>query len=379
MPTVLKDEFLATVSHELRTPLNAIVGWSSLLKSKRLGGDDIDQAIEIIERNAKSQAQIIEDILDVSRIITGKLQLKFELIALDILVKTSVEGLKPTAENKDITIRTNLEKSLYIKGDVERLRQVLWNLLSNAIKFTPNGGEIDVELISVDRSAQVSFKDNGQGINPNFVPFVFERFRQADSTTTRDHGGLGLGLSIVRHLVEMHGGNVLAKSEGKGKGATFIVEIPTVSAQKIEMQKREAEETLTTNNNLLKGIKILVVDDDEDSLELLKMIVETHGAETQSATSAAKALQIFEEFKPDILLSDIAMPHDDGYSLIRNIRSMPHEKSAIPAIALTAYVRESDKKRALETGFQMHIAKPINEKELIEAINSFAQPKNSPE
>ena len=373
----IKDEFLATISHELRTPLNAIVGWSSLLKSKRLGVDETERAIETIERNAKSQAQIIEDLLDVSRIITGKLNLKFDLVEFDIIIGATIEGLKPTAQAKNLTINTDLEKSIYIKGDVERLQQVLWNLLSNAIKFTPEGGNINIKLEQSDKFAQVSFADDGQGINPMFVPFVFERFRQADATTTRNHGGLGLGLSIVRHLVEMHNGLVEAKSDGIGKGATFIVKIPTISSKNLEVRENEAEENSFKYNDLLKGLRILVVDDEIDSLELLKTIVETYGAETASATSAYEALQIFEKFAPDLLISDIAMPYDDGYSLIKQIRSMPDGKAKIPAIALTAYAGEADKQKALEAGFQMHIAKPINDTKLIESIKSFIN-KNNP-
>lgn len=364
----IKDEFLATVSHELRTPLNAIVGWSGLLKSNRLNDEEKERAVETIERNAKSQAQIIEDLLDVSRIITGKLKLQLKAVKLEKIVKATIETLRPSAETKEITIETVLDKSVLVKADAERLQQVLWNLLSNAIKFTPKGGNIEVALKSAGSFAKVSVKDNGQGINPKFVPFVFERFRQADATTTRNHGGLGLGLSIVHHLVEMHGGSVDVESEGEGKGATFSIKIPTIPAENTIVQDTKEE---SNGKNSLDGLRILLVDDEKDSLELLKTIIEIYGAETKTAASASEALEVLENYNPHILISDIAMPYEDGYSLIRKVRLMPNEKSSIPAIALTAYAREGDKKRAMDAGFQVHLAKPIDDAELIELIISF--------
>lgn len=367
----IKDEFLATVSHELRTPLNAIVGWTSLLKLQQLNEKEVVKAVETIERNAKSQAQIIEDLLDISRIITGKLDLKFEILEFREIIIATIESLLPTAEAKQIKIETELKRSLFINADKGRLQQVLWNLLSNAIKFTPHNGNVFVMLELSDSFAKVSFRDDGQGIKPEFVPYVFERFRQADATTTRNHGGLGLGLSIVRNIVEMHEGFVEASSEGEGKGATFSVKIPIVSTDILSSDKQQVDENADENNRSLKGFRILVVDDEIDSLELLKAIIETNGGETKAVLSANEALDIFNEFDPHILISDIAMPQEDGYSLIRKIRSMTDERSKIPAIAVTAYTRESDKKRVLDAGFQTHIAKPIDHARLIEIIESF--------
>lgn len=367
----IKDEFLATVSHELRTPLNAIVGWSSLLRKKQIKAGEVERAIETIERNAKSQTQIIEDLLDVSRIITGKLEIDFELIDLTSVAESTVEGLRPTAESKGIKVKTDLAANLYVKGDAERLQQILWNLLSNAIKFTPKGGNIKVKLEQVEEFAAISVKDDGQGIDPKFVPYVFERFRQADATTTRNHGGLGLGLSIVRYLVEMHGGFAEAASEGKDKGSTFIIKIPRVSPEDFTFPKNADFEESNEQNNSLKGLKVLVVDDDKDSLELLKTIVETHGAETKAAESVSIALDFLEEFEPHLIISDIAMPQNDGYTLIQKVRAMSGKRSKIPAIALTAYAREADKERALNAGFQIHLSKPIDSSLLIKAIESF--------
>ncbi len=362
----LKDEFLATVSHELRTPLNAIVGWSSLLRSNRLESSEVERAIETIDRNARSQAQIIEDLLDVSRIITGNLKLKFETVTLDKIVGETVESLKPTAEAKNIEIKIGLEKGVFVRGDAERLQQVFWNLFSNAVKFTQNGGHIEVRLESADDFAEVTVKDDGQGINPKFVPFVFERFRQADATTTKNHAGLGIGLSIVRHLVEMHGGSVKAASEGTGKGATFSVRIPVVSNKKSTMPKTQKESN--SEKTSLRGLRVLIVDDEKDSLELLETLIELYGAHAETAGSAAEALEVLENYDPHLLISDIAMPEEDGYALIQKVRTRSDEKSSIPAIALTAYARESDKKRVLEAGFQRHLTKPIDDERLIGAI-----------
>lgn len=367
----IKDEFLATVSHELRTPLNAIVGWTSLLKREQLKGDQIQRAVETIDRNAKSQVQIIEDLLDVSRIITGKIKLEPVLLDFQKIVSAAVESIMPTAKAKKINIDTDLNRSLFIKGDAERLQQVLWNLLSNAIKFTPNEGVISVKLKAKNSDAVVSIKDSGQGIDPQFVPFVFDRFRQADATTTRNHGGLGLGLSIVRNLVEMHGGRVEVTSQGKDKGSTFTVKIPIVSGESFVADNTIRTDVPGDNKKPLKGVRILVVDDEKDSLELLKMIIETNGGKARSALSAQEALNLFDEFEPHLLISDIAMPEEDGYSLIQKIRSGQNKRSGIPAIALTAYTREIDKQRAIEAGFQMHIAKPIDHTQLIKAIKDL--------
>ncbi|HSK72129.1 MAG TPA: PAS domain S-box protein, partial [Pyrinomonadaceae bacterium] len=370
-----KDEFLATVSHELRTPLNAIVGWSSLLKSSKLDGEGTIRAIETIERNGRMQAQIIEDLLDVSRIITGKLHLETHPVELDSIIQTTLETIHPTADSKNIKITTDIEKVSPILGDPSRLQQVLWNLLSNAIKFTPKDGEIEVKMRQANSSAQISVKDNGQGIAPEFLPFVFDRFRQADGTTTRTHGGLGLGLSIVRHLVEMHGGSVSAESAGLNKGATFTINLPVMAVRKIDTESPAQIETGDFQYDCadaLEGLRILIVDDEKDARLLLTTIIEDCGAETKSAESAAEALEILKEFNPDILISDIGMPGEDGYSLIRKVRALEANGKRIPAIALTAYAREEDRMRALLAGFQVHVAKPVNPVELIAVIGGLA-------
>ncbi|CAN5461408.1 hypothetical protein BH10ACI1_BH10ACI1_23190 [soil metagenome] len=373
----IKDEFLATVSHELRTPLNAIVGWSSMLVSNRLDPLSAAKAIESIERNAKSQTQIIEDLLDVSRIITGKIQLENSQVNLDSLIAFVVDSVRPTAETKRIALQTDIEsEEIHILGDAERLKQVLWNLLTNAIKFTPKDGKVEVGLTRIESSVQITIKDNGQGINPQFLPFVFERFRQEDGTTTRNHGGLGLGLSIVRYLVEMHGGKVHAESDGEGKGSTFKVIFPIAAVKKYEMEQANEPDSEIKTGGTLKGLRILVVDDEKDSLSLLKAIIESCGGEARAVSSAAAALEVVGDFDPHVLISDIGMPVEDGYTLIKKLRAMPTSKAGIPVIALTAYARQEDRMRALQAGFQMHLAKPVEYAELISAIESVAGMKN---
>lgn len=372
----IKDEFLATVSHELRTPLNAIVGWSGMLMSKRLDPLSAAKAIETIERNARSQTQIIEDLLDVSRIVSGKIQLENSLVKLDSLIAFAVDSVRPTAETKGITLQTEIEsEETHILGDAERLKQILWNLLTNAVKFTPKGGKVEVKLARIDSSVQVTVKDNGQGINPQFLPFVFDRFRQADGTTKRNHGGLGLGLSIVRYLVEMHGGTVQAESEGEAKGSVFKVKLPIAPVKTYESAQIETHSE-TNAGGALKGLRILVVDDEKDSLSLLQMIIESCGGEAKAVSSAAAALEAVGVFDPHILISDIGMPEEDGYTLIKKLRAMPTDKAGIPVIALTAYARPEDRMRALQAGFQMHIAKPVDYSDLISAIKSVAGLKN---
>ena len=372
----IKDEFLATVSHELRTPLNAIVGWSSMLVTNRLDSKSAAKAIETIERNARSQTQIIEDLLDVSRIITGKIHLENSLINLGSLVLSAVDSVRPTAETKGINVRIEIEsEDINILGDAERLKQILWNLLTNAVKFTPKGGNVSVKLARIESTVQITVKDDGQGIDGNFLPFVFERFRQADGTTTRTHGGLGLGLSIVRYLVEMHGGSIQAESEGAGKGSVFIINLPVAAAVNKSAEAHHEDGNGSdpeANGGLLKGLRILVVDDEKDSLLLLKTIIESCGGVAKAAGSAAEALEALNNFDPHILISDIGMPVEDGYTLIKKIRTLPDGKADIPAIALTAYAGQADQIRALESGFQMHIAKPVAYSELIAAIKSVA-------
>ncbi|HEY0428268.1 MAG TPA: ATP-binding protein [Pyrinomonadaceae bacterium] len=380
----LKDEFLTTVSHELRTPLNAILGWASMLNRGNLKEENTRNALEIIERNAKAQAEIIGDILDVSRIITGKLQIESKTIELTRVIRASIDTLRPAADAKSISLSILLDENTgLIVGDADRLQQIIWNLVSNAIKFTTAGGNVEVRLQQVDANAEISVTDSGIGISPKFLPFVFERFRQADSSTTRLDSGLGLGLAIVRHLVELHGGTVRAESEGEGKGATFIIKLPLTAA---------AGESVTTADILLashnspgetrgiaaapdlSGLRVLLVDDDPDSLEVLHLMLAQYGAEVRTANSSAAALDTFLEWTPNVLVSDIGMPNEDGYSLIGKIRNLTPEKGGnVPAAALTAYVRERDKREAIAAGFQAHIAKPVEQEMLAEAVAKLAR------
>lgn len=376
----MKDEFLATVSHELRTPLNAIVGWSNILASQKFDPEVNARAVETIARSARAQSQIIEDILDVSRIITGKLSLSATEIELNPIIETAVESIKPTAKTKDIRIRAEIsEKPLRIRGDADRLQQILWNLLSNAVKFTPEGGEVGVSLYQTDSSAKITVRDTGQGIAPEFLPFVFDRFSQADATSSRKFGGLGLGLAIVRHLAEMHGGTVKAESEGDGCGTVMTVTLPLLP-QKSEPEKvfdlyalRTLSAPITGKTQNLKEISLLVVEDDADSRELLVTILETAGAVVAAVSSAAEAYEALKVFRPDVLISDIGMPGEDGYSLIRRVRENDQNGNRIAAIALTAYAREEDSKKALDAGFQMHFAKPFDQYTLISAIKVLAE------
>jgi PAS domain S-box-containing protein len=373
----MKDEFLATVSHELRTPLTAIVGWSSMLKNNKFNEEVTSRAIQTIERNAKAQAQIIEDLLDVSRIITGKLSLNPTPIQLQSIIKTALESLQPTAESKEIKIESNFDsESFTVHGDSDRLQQVMWNLLSNAIKFTPNEGKISVATKRFGSCVQISVSDTGQGIEKQFLPFVFERFSQADGTSTRKYGGLGLGLAIVRHLVELHGGTVKVESNGLNLGTTFTVSLPLVTEQKVGANAEEipvtSEDCLSENSPVLKDSRILIVEDEDDTRLLLTTIIEGSGASVMTATSAVEALRILGQFKPHVLISDIAMPDEDGYSLIRKLRALSSEEGCdIPAIALTAYAREEDRNKALQAGFQRHLAKPINPDDLVAVVGEL--------
>jgi PAS domain S-box-containing protein len=378
----MKDEFLATVSHELRTPLTAIVGWSSMLITNKFNEEVTSRAIHTIERNAKAQAQIIEDLLDVSRIITGKLNLNLSLIPLQSVIKTALESLRPAADSKEIKINSNFDSASYIiHGDSDRLQQVMWNLLSNAIKFTPNGGEINVTLKGNGANAQISVRDTGQGIEKQFLPFVFERFSQADGTSTRKYGGLGLGLAIVRHLIELHGGTVKVESDGINQGTTFTVSLPVITARETESGDENSpvieKDTSSENSLVLKDLRILIVDDEPDTQLLLTTIIESGGAKVETAASANEALCIIEQFEPHLLISDIAMPDEDGFSLIRKLRILsPRQVAYTPAIALTAYAREEDRNKALEAGFQRHMAKPINPEDLVTVITELLNIRN---
>src|SRR6185312_9355401 len=337
----LKDEFLATVSHELRTPLTAILGWSRMLETG-LDEETATRAIETIRRNARSQSQIIDDILDVSRIITGNLYLELQPLELAPIVEAAVNVVRPTAEVKRIGIEIELDSEPnLVPGDANRLQQVVWNLLSNAIKFTPAGGKVRIAVNHSDTDAEISVSDNGQGITPEFLPFVFDRFRQADSTTTRRHGGLGLGLAIVRHLVEIHGGSVHAKSDGANQGATFTVKLPVVSARTTPTVKDvPGEEKKETCYVSLDGLRILVVDDDHDTLEMMTAALSEAKAQVTAVPSVSEALNRITEFRPDVIVSDIAMPVHDAYEFIKSVRGLEDGLATIPAVAITAYARE---------------------------------------
>ncbi len=378
----LKDEFLATLSHELRTPLNAILGWSQMLRTGRLDLATTARALETIERNAKSQAQLIADILDVSRIITGKLRLQLGPVDLSRIVESVLDSIRPAADAKSIRLAVGLEPlAAPLLGDADRLQQVIWNLLSNAIKFPPQGGRVDVRLRQPDalpappaESIELRVSDTGVGIRPDFLPYVFDRFRQAESTTTRTHGGLGLGLSIVRHLVEQHGGTVQVESSGEGQGATFIVRLPVRSAEAAAAdQRRDAEERAEPRSlPALDGVHVLVMDDEPDTRDLVSTALSHSGAQVTAVPSAAEALDALDRLRPDVLISDIGVPGEDGYSLMRKVRAREPERGGLmPALALTAYARVEDRVQALAAGFQMHVAKPVDPAELVAAVASL--------
>ena len=371
----LKDEFLATVSHELRTPLNAILGWSTLIKRLPAGSEDQARGLETIERNARVQAQIINDLLDMSRIISGKVQLDVQAIDLGEVINAAIEAVKLSIEAKKLRLRVTLDaRAGRLRGDPNRLQQVFWNLLTNAVKFTPSGGHINVILERVNSHVEVTVEDSGMGIQPEFLGFVFDRFRQADASTTRRLGGLGLGLSIVKHLVELHGGQVRVKSAGEGQGATFIVALP-ISAMHtddapLEQLSFSDVDVGTIRLPNLAGVRALVVDDQPDSRALICRLIEEQGGNCALAESGAEALRMLAEQEFNILVSDIGMPEFDGYDLIRKVRSIPSLKN-LPAIALTAYARADDRQRALLAGFQMHLSKPVEPRELIAGIASL--------
>ncbi|MEC4815856.1 MAG: PAS domain S-box protein [Scytonema sp. PMC 1069.18] len=369
----MKDEFLAIVSHELRSPLNAILGWSRLLQTRKLSPEKTEQALASIERNAQAQTQLIEDLLDISRIIRGKIRLNLRPTNLIPVIQAALDTVRPTAKTKSLHIESYLNPNVgLVSGDPDRLQQIVWNLLSNAVKFTPEGGRVEVQLERMNSYAQIRVIDTGKGINPDFLPYVFDRFRQADATTSRTQSGLGLGLAIVRNLVELHGGEVGVDSQGEGKGTTFFVKFPILQSSLVSNESEELSilrQTHWETSLNLSGLKILAVDDDADALEFLKVALEQYGAVVVTASSARKALQLLTALKPDVLLSDIGMPEQDGYTLIRQIRLLsPEQGGQIPAAALTAYARESDRIKALEAGFQMHIPKPIEPIQLLTIV-----------
>jgi PAS domain S-box-containing protein len=370
----IKDEFLAVLSHELRTPLNPILGWTKLIRSRKLDQATSDRALETIERNAKLQTQLIEDLLDVSRILQGKLSLNFGPINLVSVIEAAIETVRLSAQAKSIEIQAIFESGVgLVLGDGNRLQQVIWNILSNAIKFTPSGGQVKIKLEQVGSQVQICVTDTGKGITPEFLPYVFDYFRQADGATTRKFGGLGLGLAIVRHLVELHGGTVQAESLGEEKGATFTVRLPCLQDEGKGIKDKINTSSLLPDQSLpLSGLKILVVDDDADMREFLPFMLELYGATVTSVASAIAALTALSQFQPNLLISDIGMPEMDGYMLMRQIRSLePEQGGTIPAIALTAYAGEMDYQQAIAVGFQQHISKPVDPEELIKAIGSL--------
>lgn len=380
----MKDEFLATVSHELRTPLNAIIGWSHMLRAGTLDPATVTRAIETIDRNAKSQAQLVEDILDVSRVITGKLRLNMAPVDAAAIINAAIDSVQLAADSKDIELEVTLDPTArHMLGDASRLQQVVWNLLSNAIKFTPTGGHVEVRLKRVGVNGQIQVIDSGCGIDPDFLPHIFDRFRQADGTTTRRHGGLGLGLSIVRHLVELHGGTAQAFSVGENQGTTFTISLPLpATPPRLRRRKIKPESVWTKplvkseprRQPSLRDVNILLVDNDADTLKVLSVILTDSGAKVQTATSSVEALEVLEWYRPDVLVSDLAMPQEDGYSLIAKIRSLESsEIEQLPAVALTSHVRVEDRTRALSAGFNMFVPKPVEPLELINAIANLAE------
>jgi len=363
----IKDEFLAVLSHELRTPLNPILGWSKLLRSGNLDAEKTAHALETIERNAKLQTQLIEDLLDVSRILQGKLSLKMSPVDLTATLNAALETVRLAAEAKSIQLKTHFDTDEQVLGDSARLQQVIWNLLSNAVKFTPMGGSVSIRSESMGSEVQIQVSDTGRGIPNSFLPYVFEYFRQADGSTTRTFGGLGLGLAIVRHLVELHGGTVRADSPGEDQGATFTVTLPLLQTKFAQPNDSNNPSYDYESSMPLMGLRILLVDDEIDSLELVAFILEEAGATVISVSSAIAALNAFTQAQPDLLVSDIGMPEMDGYMLIRQIRRLPQSQQ-VRAIALTAYAGEIDYRQAIAAGFQQHLSKPVEPSQLINAI-----------
>jgi signal transduction histidine kinase len=377
-----KDEFLATVSHELRTPLTSILGWTRLLRIREADPTSLARGLETIERNAKSQAKLIEDILDVSRIISGKLRIEVRPINLVSIIDMAIDAVRPAADAKALRIETALDAAVgEVRGDPTRLQQVVWNLLSNAVKFTPNNGEIQIHLTGHGETARLVVSDNGCGISDDFLPYIFDRFSQAERHMTRKHGGLGLGLAIVRHLVEMHGGSIHVESAGEGQGAIFTVDLPLISGQQaadgagaasLADEVEPAHERQIESWQRLKDLRILLVDDDPDTLQMLTIALEMAGGQVRACQSAGEALDALAAWKADLLVSDIGMPNEDGYALIRKVRALGADLGAIPAIALTAFAGVADRSRALSAGFQMHVSKPVEPNDLVNLIAQLA-------
>jgi CheY-like chemotaxis protein/two-component sensor histidine kinase len=384
----MKEEFLATLGHELRTPLNAILGWSEVLRRTGSANAQLAEGLKVIERNARAQAQIIEDLLDMSSIISGKVRLEMRKVDLASVIEASLNAVRPAAETKGVELKVAVDTSSGpVRGDPNRLQQVFWNLLTNAVKFTPKPGCVSVKLGSEGSQLKVTVADDGEGIDQAFLPYVFERFRQADASTSRRHCGLGLGLSIVKQLVELHGGSVTAFSYGKGKGSTFTVKLPVmaVDVESVESNGQSHYASRFASDQAdayappadLEGVRVLVVDDEPDARSLIERLLEDCEATVTTAGSASEALEHVVREPPDVLLSDIGMPKEDGYSLMRRIRRLSGEASRIPAIALTAYARSEDRTKALQAGFQIHLTKPVEPAKLIATVARLVKPDSN--
>ncbi len=383
----LKDEFLAVVSHELRTPLNAILGWTSLLRQGVESDAELDEALETIDRNARAQGRLIDDLLDVSRIITGKVRLQIRQVDLRIVVVGVAEGLKPAADARSVRVKVNATgETMSILGDVDRMQQVVWNLLSNAIKFAPKGGEVNVELRVDGSQVVLEVRDNGEGISDEFLPRMFERFAQQDSGTARDKTGLGLGLAITRHLVELHGGSISAGNADSGSGAVFVVRIPVLAVRDLQRQTGvldgaqfsvpvvQPPAPVTNPDASLTGAKVLVVDDQRDTVTVMSRVLVRAGAEVRSASSVAGGMEILDkgDWLPDVVLSDIGMPGEDGFSFIKKIRASESEDlKSVQAVALTAFARERDRQQVIEAGFNEHLAKPVDSLMLVRKVSEL--------
>ena len=370
----IKDEFLATLSHELRTPLNAIFGWTQLIKLNPSDAEAISEGINVIDRNVRLQTELIEDLLDMSRIISGKVRLDMRRVQIPDVIDAALDSAMPALSAKNIRLEKVVASGVeYVSGDPGRLQQVLWNLLTNAIKFTPKGGKIQVLAHRVASHLEISVTDTGEGIAPEFLPQLFERFSQADASTTRNHGGLGLGLSIVRHLVEMHGGTIRAESPGVGQGATFVVSLPILAVNSVDGESRdqigEDRRTLSRDAPKLKGLRVLVVDDEADARDLVRRFLIDCEAIPELAASAAEAESLLSSFKPNVIISDIGMPNQDGYAFMRGVR---RQGLTTPALALTAFARDEDRSSSIQAGYQMHLRKPVDPAELIAAVASLA-------
>lgn len=375
-----RDEFMATLSHELRTPLTAILGWSRLLRAQQVSEEQVSNALEVIERNAQAQVQLVDDLLDVSRVIMGKLRLDLRPVEPASVVIAATDTLRPTAEAKGVSLQAHLDAQAgQVSGDPDRMQQVVWNLISNAVKFTPKGGRVEVRVERAGSSVEIAVSDTGQGIGPEFMPYLFDRFRQADKSSGRRHAGLGLGLALVRQLVELHGGTIRAESAGAGRGATFTISLPVLAvrptaAGEAERFKRAAESSAASGGPPeLNGLRILYVDDDEDAREIVSAFLDRRGARVIVSDSATAALEILKRERPDVLISDIGMPGEDGFWLIEKVRALGRDEGGgTPAAALTGYARAEDRQKVLGAGFQAHVSKPVDPTELTTVVADLA-------